>query len=496
VKELVQAQLNRKPLAYRLGESVRVLANGGSPVLLLHFPLKFVVLHPLWRPVLESIANRGLITFERIRSLVGHGDPDGMLFFLNGLVRRGFLEQEGSPAPAPLPRVSIIIPVRNRPEDISACLHSLAGLVYPVENLEIIVVDDASTDNTPRAISEFPVNLISLKEHRQASHCRNLAARKAGGDILAFIDSDCLANALWLQDLVPAFTDPSVGAVGGIVGAYFKESALDRYEEVKSSLIVSRRARRSQDNDKAFYVPSCNLLVRRNLFLQLGGFREELFVGEDVDFCWRMQDAGHHLEFRPEGKVFHKHRNRLWPFCARRFDYGTSEPMLQRLHRKRGKEMVFPPATALFWLTAALSVILKTALPLVLCFLLVSIDTLKKWNRVRRRGLPIRFPLLLSVVLRGYFAFFQNGCAFVSRYYLIWSIFLLPLWPPVSGVILGMHVLTGFVEYVIKKPRLNFFAFIFYFSLEQLSYQSGVWWGCVRNLSFHAVNPKLVCKTR
>lgn len=495
MKELVQGQMNRKPLAYRLGKSVRILPNGGSPVLLLNFPLKFVVLHPFWGPVFESHTNRCFISFEKILSLVGHAAPDGIQFFLNGLVRRGFLEQEGFPALAHLPRVSIIIPVRNRPEDISTCLQSLAGLAYPVDNLEIIVVDDASTDNTPKVISEFPVNLIALKEHRQASYCRNLAARKAGGDILAFIDSDCLADPLWLQDLVPAFTDPSVGAVGGIVGAYYKESTLDRYEEVKSSLIVSRRVRRSQDNDRAFYVPACNLLVRRDLFLELGGFGEELFVGEDVDFCWRMQDAGHHLEFRPAGKIFHKHRNRLWPFCARRFDYGTSEPMLQRLHMKRGKEMVFPPVTTLFWLTAALSVTLKSALPLVLCFLLVIMDTLKKWIRIRHRALPIKVGVLLLAVLRGYFAFFHNCCAFVSRYYLIWAVFLLPIWPSGSASILGMHGFTGVVEYVIKKPRLNLFPFIFYFSLDQLSYQSGVWWGCVRNLSFRAVNPRVVRKS-
>ncbi len=136
---------------------------------------------------------------------------------------------------------------------------------------------------------------------------------------------------------------------GGELPPGFNESPLDRYEEVKSSLIMGKRFARSQENEKFFYVPSCNLLVRKSLFLDLGGFREELIVGEDVDLCWRMQDAGYFVEFRPTGTIFHKHRNRIRPFCLRRFDYGTSEPLLQRLHRSRGKKMMFPLGSSLFW---------------------------------------------------------------------------------------------------------------------------------------------------
>lgn len=483
-----------KPLAYRLPKKVAWQERNGSLQLVLAFPLKTIMLHRTWRAVFERLSSDNFVPLDKLAPLIHGGYPDEVELFLNDLFRKGFLEQEGFSTLFDHPFVSVIIPVRNRPLEIEACLRSLGEVVYPPEKLEIIVVDDASTDHTPEMISRFPVHLIRLRENRQASYCRNLAARKARGDILAFIDSDCLAEPLWLQELIPAFKDPSLGAVGGMVDSYFVESSLDRYEQVKSSLIMGFRAKRSLERERFFYVPSCNLLARRGFFLKLGGFKEELFVGEDVDFCWRLQDAGHHVEFRPAGRVYHKHRNRLRPFCARRFDYGTSEPLLQQLHPERRKQMVFPPGASLFWGIAILAIIFASFPFLALCGITVLFDALSKLFRITGKGTTIKFPAVFMAVIRSYFAFFYHCCAFVSRYYLFWAIVVMPLFPLAFIIIIGMHLLAGLVEYFIKKPHLNPVSFFFYFSLEQLSYQLGVWWGCLKNLSFSSVNPRVAWK--
>ncbi|MFC1533611.1 mycofactocin biosynthesis glycosyltransferase MftF [Thermodesulfobacteriota bacterium] len=481
-----------RKLSFALPKGVTCHEKGSGFQLVRNFPLKTMILHPAWGSVFKRLSNGGFVPFETIVSVLKERDLLKVELFLNDLVRKGFLEQEGISVLSEHPVVSIIVPVQNRASEIEECLISLNKLIYPIEKLETIVVDDASTDHTPQVVSGFPVHLIRLKENRQAPYCRNLAAQNAKGDLLAFIDSDCMADARWLQELVPTFNDRTTGAVGGMVGAYYQESALDRYEEVKSSLIIGRRMRRSMDRDKAFYVPSCNLLVKRDLFLKLGGFREELLVGEDVDFCWRMQDAGHHVEFRSVGRVSHKHRNRLAPFCVRRFDYGTSEPLLQRLHPKRGKEMVFPLAGVLFWGVAVFGIFMGSIALFSLIVVIVFMDTLRKWAVIRPRGLSIGFSALFLSVLRGYFTFFYHCSAFVSRYYLMWAALMLPLLPAASALILGMHLFNGLMEYVMKKPRLNPLSFLFYFSLEQLSYQMGVWWGCIKNLSFKAVNPRVI----
>ena len=483
------------PLAYRLRDSVHYCQGNGSPLLVLDFPLKCIALHPFWSSLFESLSSHGFVTFEKILSHVNHANSVDLEIFLNGLVRRGFLEQEGFSTPAQYPFVTVIIPVRNRPREIATCLQSLSRLDYPREKLEVIVIDDASDDSTPDVVSTFPVHLIPLKERRQASFCRNLAAQKAHGSILAFLDSDCVADPPWLRELIPAFNDPSNGAVGGTVDSYDNDKGLDRYEKVKSSLNMGSWAKSSHEMNPSFYLPSCNLLVRRVLFLKLKGFKEDMYVGEDVDFCWRLQDQGHRIEYRPVGTVFHRHRNTIKQFCARRFDYGTSEPLLQKFHANRIKQFLFPLSDATFWGLVFFSII-SGWLPLLgLGGLVLLIDSLMRCSRVRRKHIPISFTHILLATVRGYWAFFYHCCAFISRYYLFWAILLGFLAPVGAAIIFGVHLLTGIAEYFIKKPRLRLPSFLLYFTLDQLSYQLGVWWGCLKRLCFSPVNPQIVKKS-
>jgi mycofactocin system glycosyltransferase len=480
-------------LAYRLRKNVSLHETDGNVQLVLSYPLKAIRIHPCWRSLFKHLLDRKFSSFDTICSITGNRNPGELEYFLNDLVRKGFLERIGVSALWDHPVVSVIIPVRNRPDDIEVCLQSLREIDYPQDRLEIIVVDDASSDQTPDVVSRFPVRLIRLKQNKQASFCRNLAARQARGDLLVFIDSDCLADSSWLRELVPAFKDETLGALGGIVDSYFNANGLDRYEKVRSSLNVSSWFRRSQKNDPFFYLPSCNLVVRRRLFLDIGGFKEELVVGEDVDLCWRIRKRGYHIEYRPEGRVYHKHRNSLISFCRRRFDYGTSEPLLNKLHPEKIKQMVIPPLALSFWAGIILSVI-PGYLPLLVISGVAGIaDSVKKMLKIRRIGIPIKVSSLLFSVVRSYLAFFHHIASFVSRYYLFLSLIVLPIAPSVSTVILMLHLLAGTVDYVLKKPHLNLVSFLFYFSLEQLSYQLGVWWGCVKNICFRPVNPKVVC---
>jgi len=481
-------------LAYRLRKNVSVPETEGNVQLVLSYPLKSVRIHPCWRNLLRQLSDHEFSSFDTIRSITESRNPQELEFFLNDLVRKGFLERRGVSALSDHLFVSVIIPVRNRPDDIDVCLQSLRELDYPYDKLEIIVVDDASTDQTPDVVSRFPVRLIRLKQHKQASYCRNLAARHARGDLLAFIDSDCLAGSAWLRELVPTFKDAQLGVLGGVVDSYFNENGLDRYEQVKSSLKVSSWFKRSQKNDPFFYLPACNLLVRRHLFLELDGFKEELVVGEDVDLCWRIRKRGYQIEYRPEGRVYHKHRNRVFSFCRRRFEYGTSEPLLNKLHPEKIKILCFPLLTSLFWAGIILSIIPGYRPLLVISGAAVVADTIKKLLKIRRSGISIKVSSLLLSVLRSNLAFFHHIASFVSRYYLLPSLIILPIAPSLSTVILMLHLLAGAVDYVIKKPRLNMVSFLFYFSLEQLSYQLGVWWGCFKNICFRPINPKIVKK--
>ncbi|QTA81443.1 Putative mycofactocin biosynthesis glycosyltransferase [Desulfonema limicola] len=484
------------PPEYRLRSSADYkVMSAGDLVLILSFPLKLVYINQFWKPVLDCFVSHEFSFLESIAEKCPEISSHQIEFFLNDLVRKGFFEQRGFPVvkDEELPFVSIIIPVRNRPKDISACLQSLEKLDYPPEKKEIIVIDDASDDNTPATVKNFSgVKLIGLEVHSQASFCRNCGAKAAKGDILAFIDSDCLAESSWLRELVPAFRDQSLGALGGLVDSYYEEKYLDQYEKVKSALKIGSWFKRSMDNERFFYVPTCNFLVRREIFLNLDGLKQELHVGEDVDFCWRLQDSGSILEYRPVGRVFHKHRNSPLPFCSRRFDYGTSEPLLQKIHPDRIKKLYLPPHESLFWMLLSLSLFFKSFMLLILCTGIFVSDTLNRYTKLQKRKLPISFLTICKAVIRSYLSFLYHCCSFVSRYYLIFAILLLPFVPKFAALIFCMHLTAGIAEYRIKEAEMNLFIFLFFFSLEQLSYQSGVWWGCIRHKNINPLLPRVV----
>ena len=336
-------------ITYALGKRVRMMEHDRQCVLVMSYPLKAIRFPSALFALFRHLDTNGESSLEDLcECAAGIGRP-ALEDFLYRLEKAGWIRSSGLRLPSPLPKVSIIVPVRNRPDEIGHCLTSLLRLDYPEEKTEIIVVDDASDDDTPRVVEGFPVTLHRMRERQGASACRNWGARHSDGEILCFLDSDCSADRSWLKELLPVFRRPEVGAAGGLVDSHDDRTALDRYEKVKSALHMGRHPTDSSMGNRFFYLPSCNLAVRRETFQNVGGFNECLEVGEDVDLCWRITDMGRIVEYRPSARISHKHRNSIWPFCKRRFEYGTSEPLLQELHPDRIKTFILWPKSLVFF---------------------------------------------------------------------------------------------------------------------------------------------------
>ena len=374
-------------MSYRLAEGVRIVERGSEGFLFVSRPLRLLRLNP---PLLRLT--------RRLQRQAVLPSSDAEAKVLTTLASRGFAVREWPElGEGELPRVSIIIPVRNRPDELRDCLTSLEGLDYPKSLLEVIVVDDGSNDHTPDVAREFGAVLVdSGAVGGGPAAARNRGASKASGQILAFIDSDCTASARWLRELLPVFGDAKVAAVGGWVDGMHEASALDRYEAVMSSLNLGRRTMSGGAGGDTFYLPSCNLLVWREAFSVVGGFRSELTVGEDVDLTWRLRDAGWSIVYLPRGAVRHAHRNRLRPFMKRRFDYGTSEGLLQQLHPVRGKKVLLPPVLAAILFLVALTVLGFGPLPLALGSVLVVVDALGTRRRIVRQGMNLDLAAILA----------------------------------------------------------------------------------------------------
>ncbi|MGD8252411.1 MAG: hypothetical protein PVF20_08860, partial [Desulfobacterales bacterium] len=122
------------------------------------------------------------------------------------------------------------------------------------------------------------------------------------------------------------------------------------------------------------------------------------------------------------------------------------------------------------------------------------IDGRRRFGKLRAQQIPVtRFQLVIAI-LRGYLAFVYHCCSFISRYYLIAVPVVMPLSPSTAAVMTGMHLIAGVVEYAVKRPRLNPVSFLIYFTLEQLSYQAGVWWECIHRVNFNPLLPRIIHK--
>jgi mycofactocin system glycosyltransferase len=404
---------------------------------------------------------------------------------LEQLVAKGFAERlRGAAAEAVLPTVSVVIPVKDRAEELGRCLGSLARLDYPQEKLQVIVVDDGSSDDSALVARQAgAIVLPSGGAGRGPAAARNVGASVATGEILAFIDSDCSASAAWLAELVPAFEEPDMVAVGGLVDGMCTASAVDRYEAVMSSLTLGTRERTGSGGNDTFYLPSCNLLVRRAAFLAARGFDDSMHVGEDVDLTWRLRDAGWTIAYLPVGRVLHEHRSSVRSFMSRRFDYGTSEGQLQVLHPQRRKRLVIPPLLALV-LALCLAAPLAAWWLLLPAAGLLAADAAAVRLRIARRGLPIGLPALLAGRLRALGSLIYYLCYHLVRYYAAILIAIALALPPFWVVFIGVLGCAAGVDYAVKKPRLSFVRFAGIYLLEQIAYGAGVFWGCLRRKTF------------
>jgi len=176
-------------------------------------------------------------------------------------------------------KVSIIIPMKNEEKNIRLCLDSITGNSYPKEQYEIICVDNGSTDRTVEIASEYTKNLYQLPD-TTISAMRNYGAQRAQGEYLAFIDSDCVADKSWLRSAAQYFGSESMVCFGSTPDIPSDATW------VQKTWYLSKQIR--SDVQRVEWLESMNLIVKKDVFLEVGGFNEKLETCEDVDLCYRI----------------------------------------------------------------------------------------------------------------------------------------------------------------------------------------------------------------
>jgi glycosyltransferase involved in cell wall biosynthesis len=183
-------------------------------------------------------------------------------------------------------RVSFIIPVLNGEKDIGRCLDSIRNQKFPKEEYEVLVVDNGSTDRTCQIVKSFGFDLQVISGVSVAA-LRNRGARIARGDYLAFVDADVELASDWLKNGLAAFGDQQVVAAGCFPQVPQPGTWVQQVWDIHQ-----RGHEWKRSGNPIEWLPSMNLLVRRNIFLSVGGFSEYLETAEDVDLCYRITQRG------------------------------------------------------------------------------------------------------------------------------------------------------------------------------------------------------------
>jgi cellulose synthase/poly-beta-1,6-N-acetylglucosamine synthase-like glycosyltransferase len=208
--------------------------------------------------------------------------------------------------PANLPMLSVVIPVYNEEQEISELLESLLDLNWPSDRLEILCVDNNSTDKSLEILRSYPITV--LQEATPGPYAaRNTAISQAQGEFIAFTDADCKVSPNWLLELWQAFDTPDVGAVGGSIIPRTVSNYVDYFE---GCVFKSPNHSRGTDRIKP-YVVTANVMYRKAAFDQLGLFDDKSFSGPDVEMSWRIVQSGYYtLKICPDHQAIVQHRYR------------------------------------------------------------------------------------------------------------------------------------------------------------------------------------------
>ena len=228
-----------------------------------------------------------------------------------------------------IPKVTILVATYNSELTIDACLKSLSELDYPKELLEIIVVDGCSTDATLEIAKKYPVRIVSEPVSAPAAY--NHAMNIVGSDVLGFVDSDAKVEREWLNKLVTHLGDPQIAGVSGNIETWNTENAWAR------SIGYDLKSRYARLKKYVVRVATMNLLLKKRIIEEVGGFDENLQSQYDTDLGFRITKRGYKILFEADAKCYHFHRSTLKGYFRQQLQYGKNTTKLYLKHGNLAK---------------------------------------------------------------------------------------------------------------------------------------------------------------
>lgn len=232
------------------------------------------------------------------------------------------------------PLFSIVIPTYQRPKQLTACLHAVTQIDYPLDQFEVIVVDDNGGDDPSPAkiVAQFE-GAVDLKlvsgTHAGAGLARNLGVSFSKGKFLFFTDDDCTPHKDILKLLEMRFQQtPDVMIGGKVINGLEK----NLYAHASQLLIDYLYLYFNRDSNNATFLTSNNMAVARSGFLTIEGFdkRYYLSAGEDRDLCQRWVEANNKIVYAPEVIIYHWHDLSFTKLFRQHFNYGCGSNIFHK----------------------------------------------------------------------------------------------------------------------------------------------------------------------
>lgn len=222
------------------------------------------------------------------------------------------------------PKVSIIVATLNNELTIDECLKAIFELNYPKDFLEVIVVDGYSKDATVQIAQKYPVKVVSAPLNAPAAY--NYALKMVSNNVLGFIDSDAKVEKEWLNKLVTHLGDPQVAGVSGGIETWNIENPWAR------SIGYDLKNRYARLKKYVVRVATMNLLMKKSVIEEVGGFDENLPSQYDTDLGFRITSRGYKILFEPSAKCYHFNRPTVSGYFRQQLQYGKNTAKLYLKH--------------------------------------------------------------------------------------------------------------------------------------------------------------------
>lgn len=243
-----------------------------------------------------------------------------------------------------MPLISVIIPSYNSEKTIKGCLDSLIDQSYSAE-YEIILVD-SSMDSTPQIVqSNFPnIKFIHLDQRTDPGTARNIGIKEAKGDLLAFIDSDCIAARDWIERIRNAHQS-LYNVIGGAINNGNDKSDLVAWAGYISEF---REFLPEQCRREVTHIPTCNISYKKNIFTKFGMFQGEYYPQEDLVYNYNLSKNGEKILLDPAIQICHHHRSILKDFLYHQKKIGEITSRVLKIVQLEGSFIVRHHFIAIF----------------------------------------------------------------------------------------------------------------------------------------------------